>query len=727
VLAVYLEVPLNRRQSARYTTTDTGVSFVAPGIFLRQGDLNMTRISPAINRTLHGRWTLTAIAAAAALVAACGGGGYGGGGSGSPPPPAITLTIAPSTIVLGQSATLTWSSSAGSTCDASGAWSGTQVASGSAPETPTAAGSATYTLSCTGSGAYGGNVSKSVTLTVNAPTAFTATALVGDTAAAALTTDANLVNPWGIAFSPTSFAWVANNHSETSTLYDGDGVAQPVPTALIVNLPASGAAVSFDPTGIVFNGTATDFVVTAGAVSGSAAFIFAGEGGMIGGWSRTVDPTHVVSTYTDAGGAVYKGLALANNGSGNFLYATDFHNGKIDVFNSSFVKQTPSATSFAFTDPTLPAGYAPFGIVALKNGTGGATQLYVSYAQQLPPDNHDNANGAGLGLVNIFDTNGVLIKHLVATGGSLNAPWGMALAPSDFGTLSGTLLVGNFGDGKINAFDAVSGSPVGTVADSTGTAFAAPGLWGMAFGNDSHNQPHNTLFYTAGLNNEANGVYGRIDVGAAPALNAKPVVTLTAPTTTGLTTGTIAVSATASDVLGVAKVEFFATSSTTNVTTSLGVVTTSPYSVQWNTTAVADDAYQVTATATNADSNAATSTAITVTVQNTPSTLSFLQTKVFTPICSGCHNGSVPTSGALPASQNLTAGNTFANIVGITSHEVPTLMRVKPGDPANSYLVQKVEGAAGISGVRMPAGGTPLDQVTIDQIKSWIAAGALNN
>jgi uncharacterized protein (TIGR03118 family) len=686
----------------------------------------MTRTARAFSSGWNRIHSLWAMAATALLVTACGGGGYGGG-SGGPPPVTLTLTVAPTTIVLGQTATLTWTSSAGSTCTASGAWSGSQAAGGSAPQTPTAVGSDTYTLTCDGAGAYGGTSSKSVTLTVNAPTAFTATALVGDTPGAAATTDASLVNPWGIAFSTTSFAWVANNHSETSTLYDGDGVAQPAAAPLIVGLPPSGAAVAFDPTGIVFNGSSTDFVVSAGAVSGAAAFIFTGEGGMIGGWSRTVDPAHVIVEYTDAGGAVYKGLAIASNGAGNFLYATDFHNGKIDVFNSSFVKQTPSASSFAFTDPTLPAGYAPFGIVALNNGAGGAVQLYVSYAQQSPPDNHDNANGAGLGLVDVFDANGVLIKHLIAAGGLLNAPWGMALAPADFGTLSGALLVGNFGDGRINGFDAATGAPIGTVADSTGTAFAAPGLWGMAFGNDAHNQPHNTLFYAAGLNNEANGVYGRIDVGAAPVLNAKPVVALTAPTTTGLTTGTVAVSATATDVLGVTKVEFFATSATTHAATSLGVATTAPYGVQWNTTTVGDDTYQVTATATDADGNAATSTAAAVTVQNTPSTLTFLQGKVFTPVCSGCHNGSVATSGALPASQNLTAGNTYANVVGVASHEQPSLMRVKPGDPSNSYLIQKLEGAASIGGARMPFGGPYLDQVTIDQIKSWIAAGALNN
>ena len=681
----------------------------------------MTQIARALNRGYDRTWTLIAIVTAAALVAACGGGGGYGGGGGGPPPPGLTVTVAPTSIVLGQSATLTWSSSTGSNCTASGAWTGTEPASGSQSVTPTAVGSATYTLACEGTGSYGGNTTKSATLTVTAPSAYTATALVGDTAGSAHKTDANLVNPWGVAFSPTSFAWVANNHSETSTLYDGDGVAQPAAAPLIVNLPQSAAAVTFDPTGVVFNPTSTDFVVTSGAVSAGASFVFAGEGGMIGGWAKTVDATHVVVTYTDAGGAVYKGLAIGKNGSSNFLYVTDFHNGKIDVFNSSFVKQTPSASSFSFTDPTLPAGYAPFGILAVNNGPGGATQLYVSYAQQAPPDNHDNANGAGLGLIDVFDSNGALVTHLVQAGGALDAPWGMAIAPADFGTLSGALLVGNFGDGKINGYDAATGAVIGTVADSTGAAFAAPGLWGIAFGNDAHNQPHNTLFYAAGLNNEANGVYGRIDFGAAAVLDAKPVVTLTAPTTAGLTTGTTTVTATATDILGIAKVQFFAGA------TSIGVVTTAPYTIQWDTTTIADGVYQVTATATDPDGNAATSSAFTVTVQNTPSTLTFLQTNVFTPHCSGCHNGSNPPGGALPGSQNLTAGNTFANVVNVASIEQPALMRVKPGDPANSYLIQKLEGAAGISGARMPFGGPYLDQVTVDQIKSWIAAGAANN
>jgi uncharacterized protein (TIGR03118 family) len=513
-----------------------------------------------------------------------------------------------------------------------------------------------------------------------------------------------------------------NNGSETSTLYDGNGVAQPAAAPLAVTLPAAGAT-TFDPSGIAYNGSATDFIVTSGAQSGAAKFLFVGEGGMVAGWAPSVSATSAITMYTDAGGAVYKGLALATNGGNAYLYATDFHNNKVDVFDTTFAKQAPSATSFSFSDPTLPAGYAPFGIVALNTGTAGATQLYVSYAQQAPPSNHDNANGAGLGLVDIYDTNGTLVTHLVAAGFRLNAPWGMALAPADFGTLSGALLVGNFGDGKINAFDATTGAYVGTIADATGAPFATPGLWGITFGNDAHNQPHNTLFFAAGTNNEADGLYGRIDMGAAPVLGAPPVVTLTTPT--GTVSGTVAVTATASDALGITQVQFFA-----NTSTSLGVVTTSPYTVSWDTTKIADGAVILTATATDPDGNVATSPPVTVTVANNAppaTTLTQIQTSVFTPICSGCHNGSQPTNGALPGSQNLTAGNSYANLVNVASHEQPTLLRVKPGDPADSYLIQKLQGAAGISGERMPLGGPYLDAATIAQIQSWIAAGAANN
>ena len=656
------------------------------------------------------------------IVANCGGGN--GGGSSMNPPSTVSLAVAPTSITLGQSAVVTWTASAGTTCTSSGAWSGTLAATGSKTVTPTAAGTDTFNLSCTG-GAYSASSMGSATLTVNAPPAFSMTKLVADTAGGtAASVDTNLVNPWGLSIPAGSFfAWVADNHTETSTLYDGNGKPQPHAAPLAVSFAASGTGVTFDPTGIVFNGTA-DFVVTSAGKSAAAAFIFDGEGGMIAGWSGSVDATHAITMYTDAGGAVYKGLAIAENAGQPFLYATDFHNNKVDVFSSAFVKQTTSATAFAFQDPGIPAGYAPFGIQAIANGTAGATQLYVTYAQQQAPDNHDNANGAGLGYVDIYDTNGKLIKQLVAKG-ALNAPWGIALAPKDFGALSNDLLVGNFGDGKINAYDPAAGTLLGTVNDSGGAAIATPGLWGIAFGNDANNQPHNTLFFAAGTNNEANGSYGRIDVGSTPpVLNAPPVVTLTAPV--GSLKGTVTLSATVQDPLHVVQVEFFAG------TTSLGVVTASPYSVSWNTTSVADGPYSIKATATDGDGNVGSSSPTSVTVANTTVaqvTLTQLQTQIFTPICSVCHTG-VGTS--LPGVQNLTAGHTFSNIVNVPSIEQPSLLRIKPNDPTNSYLLQKIEGAPGITGSRMPFGcgstSDPcLDQATIDLVKTWISQGALNN
>jgi uncharacterized protein (TIGR03118 family) len=671
-----------------------------------------------------GRTSVVVVCAAVAVTACGGGGAYGGGGGvgGGNPSPTVSLTVQPTSIVLGQAATLSWSSNGGVSCTASGAWSGSEGTSGTLAVTPTVTGTVTYTLTCPGGGAYGGNSAKTATLTVTGASGYSTTALVADTSGSGQAKDANLLNPWGVAFGPTTVAWVSNNHSGKSTLYDGNGKAQPAAAPLVVSLPASAPTVAFDPTGVVFNASTTDFVVASGGKSGVALFIFIGESGMIGGLSPSVDPAHTITMYADTGGAVYKGLAIAKKGASNFLYAADFHNGKVDVFDASFAKQATSATTFSFADSTLPAGYAPFGIQAINDGAGGATQLYVSYAQQALPDKHENVNGAGLGIVDVFDTNGALVSHLIAAGGKLNAPWGIARAPADFGTLSGALLVGNFGDGKINGFDAASGAYIGTIADSTGAAFATPGLWGIAFGNDAHNQPHNTLFYAAGTNDQANGVYGRIDMGSPPTLDAPPVVTLAAPT--GTVKGTIAVTATATDALGISKVEIFA-----NTSTSLGVVTSPPYTVQWDTTKLADGSVTLTATATDLDGNVGSSSPVTVMIANTAvaATLTQIQANVFTPICSGCHNGSQPASGPLPASQNLTAGNSIASLVNVASHEQPAVLRVKPGDPANSYLIQKLEGTPGITGERMPFGGPYLDQATIDQIKSWIQAGAPNN
>jgi len=325
----------------------------------------------------------------------------------------------------------------------------------------------------------------------------------------ATTTDPSLVNPWGIVFAGTNPVWTANNGTQTSTLVDGDGKIN----ALVVKLPSSQTNGNFNPTGITFNGNNNEFVVRASGNSGAASFIYAGEAGMIAGWSGSVDPNNAILAYTDKGGAAYKGLALANNGTADFLYATDFRNNKVDVFDVTFVKQP--AAAFPFTDSQLPAGYAPFGIQAIQNGPGGTWQLYVTYAQQAGSGSSANNIGAGLGLLDIYDAAGKFVKRLVSTGAQLNAPWGLALAPKDFGSVSNMLLVGNFGDGKINAFDPSSGAFVAAVADGTGAAFSVPGVWGIAFGNDASNQPHNALFYAAGTNDEKNGDYGRIDVNAS--------------------------------------------------------------------------------------------------------------------------------------------------------------------------------------------------------------------
>ena len=645
------------------------------------------------------------------------GGGYGGGGAAAA---AITLSLGTANIQLGQSTTLTWSVTNATACTASGAWSGSEPVTGSKTLSPTAAGSYAYTLMCTGGGAA---ATQSTTLTVGAAAAatgpYTSTSLVANVAGtSALTVDAHLVNPWGIAFAPNAPVWVANNGSSTSTLYDGSGNPQPAASPLVVDFAAN-AGHAFAPTGIVAN-TSTGFVVSSAGKSAAASFIYVGEGGTIAGWSSTVNPAAAITVYTDTGGAEYTGATLASSGGQDYLYAADFHNNKIDVFNSAFAKQAPTASSFAFADPTLPAGYAPFGIQAIANGSGGATQIYVAYAQQKAPDNSFATLGAGLGLVDVFDANGTLVTHLIAAGAALNAPWGIALAPADFGPLSNDLLIGNLGDGKINAFNAATGKLVGPISDSHSDPIAVPGLWGIAFGNDSVSQPHNTLFFAAGTNEGSDGEYGRIDVGATPpTLNGTAAVTVVAPSAS--LSGMVTLTAQVGDSVSVSQVEFFANGK------AIGTAASAPYTVQWNTQTSANGTVTLTATATEAYGKVANSAPVTVTVNNAApaATLTQLQAQVFGPVCSGCHNG-VGTS--LPGVQNLTsAAATYASLVNVASIEQPSLERVKPGDPTDSYVIHKLEGLAGITGARMPFGGPYLSTATIEQIESWIAAGAPND
>ncbi|HEY2187333.1 MAG TPA: TIGR03118 family protein [Caldimonas sp.] len=308
--------------------------------------------------------------------------------------------------------------------------------------------------------------------------------------------DPHLINGWGIAFNPTGFAWVADNGTSTLTLYDGTGV----PQSLVVSIPP-GTAGPAKPTGIVFNST-TGFQVSKGGISGASAFLFVGEAGTLSGWSPTVDMNNAILVVDGAAqGKVYKGLAISSNAGAPQLYAADFHNGVVDVFDANFA---PVVRAGAFTDLGLPAGYGPFGIQAIGN------QIYVAFAKQ-DAQAHDEVDGAGLGVVDVFDTAGNLVKQLIPAGGKLNAPWGLALAPAGFGPFSNALLVGNLGDGTINAFDPTTGASLGTIMNGNGAPIAIDGLWGIAFGNGLNNQPMNTLFYAAGPNNRTNGVYGRID------------------------------------------------------------------------------------------------------------------------------------------------------------------------------------------------------------------------
>jgi uncharacterized protein (TIGR03118 family) len=319
-------------------------------------------------------------------------------------------------------------------------------------------------------------------------------ALVSDGNVAADVTDTNLQNGWGVAFNPNGPVWVSDNGTGKSTLYDGTGKIVP----LVVTIPGTGGEHSA-PTGVVFAG-GNDFVVTAGTASGPARFIFVTEGGTLAGWAPNVNPNTAIVVPTPATGAIYKGLALGGNGATHLLYAADFHNNRIDIFDGSF---KPVMMPGAFTDRFLPKGYAPFGIQAI-NG-----DIYVSYAKQ-DEDAEDEIAGPGFGFVDVYSPDGVLLGR-IASRGVLNAPWGMAVAPLSFGEFGGALLVGNFGDGTINAFDPRSGRFVGTLRDQHQRRIKVDGLWGIAFGNGVSAQKSNSLFYAAGPNDEKNGVYGVIE------------------------------------------------------------------------------------------------------------------------------------------------------------------------------------------------------------------------
>lgn len=302
----------------------------------------------------------------------------------------------------------------------------------------------------------------------------------------AATVDPVLVNPWGIAFGSTGLLWVSNNGSGTATVYDANGVKQP----LTVTLPAVSPGPTWAPTGVIFNST-TDFAIPG---LGSSTFIFASENGWIAAWNTAAGITARVVNDQSAETASYKGVAIASEGGVNFLYATNFRHGRVDVFDTGFNLVR------SFTDSTVAAGYAPFGIANI----GG--QLYVTFALRLAPDSTDDVPGVGNGFVDVFNADGTVARRFAAHG-QLNAPWAIVQAPTGFGGFAGDILVGNFGDGTIDAYNPSTGALVDVLRDATGNPISINGLWGLSFGPAAGST---TLYFASGPNNETNGVVGTL-------------------------------------------------------------------------------------------------------------------------------------------------------------------------------------------------------------------------
>ncbi len=317
------------------------------------------------------------------------------------------------------------------------------------------------------------------------------TNLVSDGAVPANVTDPNLVNAWGLAFFPGGPFWINDNGKGISTLYLGDGtIFSQLPSVTVPGVSGPSA-----PTGIVLNNS-LGFSLPNSKMP--ALFIFDTEDGTVSGWNLNSGPSAEMVVNNSGAGAVYKGLAIGANSNGVFLFATNFHAGTVDVFDSSFNAATLPGS---FHDPGLPAGYAPFGIANVHG------DLFVTFALQ-DSAKHDDVAGAGHGFVDVFDTDGNLIRRF-ASRGRLNSPWGITPASFNFGRFSGDILVGNFGDGAINAFDPVSATPLGQLRGADRRPIQIDGLWSIAFGGGAKSSP-DTLYFTAGPNDEADGLFGTL-------------------------------------------------------------------------------------------------------------------------------------------------------------------------------------------------------------------------
>jgi uncharacterized protein (TIGR03118 family) len=327
---------------------------------------------------------------------------------------------------------------------------------------------------------------------------YTVTPLVSDNPSLAPTTDPNVHNAWGLTRSATSPWWFSDNGTGMTSVYTGAGVLFPIGGLNAQVVPG-------DPTGTVFSGIAGQFKVGTMAAPTTllaSNFIFDSEDGTISAWRGP--PAALVTVDMHLAGAVFKGLAISNGTSGPRLYAADFGLSRVDVFDGGWnLLNTPGA----FVDPNLPHDYAPFGIQTIGN------RVFVSYAKKA--GGLDEVDGQGLGIVDAYDLDGNLLTR-VAQHGQLNAPWGLAWAPADFGRFGGDLLVGNFGDGQINAYEEMPNGHFdhrGTLHAADGGKLVIDGLWALEFGNAGNNGDSHHLFFTAGPNGEEDGLFGTITAG----------------------------------------------------------------------------------------------------------------------------------------------------------------------------------------------------------------------
>jgi uncharacterized protein (TIGR03118 family) len=341
------------------------------------------------------------------------------------------------------------------------------------------------------------------------------TDLVANMATAPVVADPNVRNAWGLVHGATTPWWISNNATGTSTLINASTTPATLPS-LVVTVPAApGQAGAATPTGIVFNGSTTDFLLAPGK---PALFIWVTEDGTVSGWNPGVDATNAIIVADNSRkprpnqGAVYKGATIGDIDGKHYLFAANFRSGHIDVFDSTFAPiRVPDD---AFDDDRIPHGFAPFNIQGIGHN------LYVTYAKQ-DDTQHDDVAGAGLGFVDVFTTRGRLLARL-QHGRFLNAPWGVTLAPAYFGGFSHAVLIGNFGDGTIAGFNDVTGEFLGNVLNPDGSKLTIGGLWGLAFGNGGASGPGNTLFFTAGPDDEANGVFGMLTPVATENDNDEP-------------------------------------------------------------------------------------------------------------------------------------------------------------------------------------------------------------